>query len=186
MKYLQRVLFTVFGLVLCAAIARADSINNLELSVNRLTACPTGASCFGWAPDSSAISFSLPNSGGTYKFYAVNIGTIPYSNLEITSLRLFLPMTGLNLTCSSSIFANCAVTNPYANTTLVSFSGGKIIPGQYFLLDFGCASGICSWPDGTNVTAVWGTNAPEPGSMALVLTGIGAILARWRLWRIRT
>ena len=124
MKCTRGVLYSAFvGLILFAGVARASSINNLVLSVNSLSSCPTGSFCFGWAPDATSISFSLPNSG--------------------------------------------------------------IIPGQYFLLNFGCASGTCSWPGGTSVTAVWNTNVPEPSSMALVLTGFGAIIARRRPWKTR-
>jgi hypothetical protein len=185
MKCRRGVLSSVFvGLILFAGVARAGSINNLVLSVNSLSGCPSGSFCFGWDPSATAISFSLPNTGGTYQLDAVNAGTFPPSNLQITSLRLFISTTGLSLTCSSNIFANCSVTN-HPNTTLVSLSGGNIPPGQYFSLDFGCASATCSWPGGTNVTARWDTNVPEPSSMALVLGGIGAIVARRRPWKTR-
>jgi hypothetical protein len=185
MKCTRGVLNSAFvGLILFAGVAHASSINSLQLSVNSLSGCPSGSFCFGWDPNATAVSFSLPNTGGTDQLDAVNAGTFPPSNVQITSLRLFISTTGLSLTCSSNIFANCSVTN-HPNTTLVSLSGGNIAPGQYFSLNFGCASGTCSWPGGTNVYAVWGTSVPEPNSMALVLSGIGAIVARRRPWKTR-
>jgi hypothetical protein len=183
MKYSQTVLSLAFvGMIVCAGVARADSINNLELSVDGLSGCPADSFCFHWDPSASAIGFTLPNSDGTYQSYNVSVG----ANLDITSLKLLISVTGLDISCASNIFVNCAVTTPYPDTTVVSLSGGRITPNQYFSLDFGCASGSCSWPGGTSGIAVWGTNVPEPGSMALILTGIGAIAAQRALWKTRS
>ena len=182
MKLPHSVFSAFVGLILCAGMARANPVNNLELSVNSLSGCLGGSFCFGWDPTASAIGFTISSSSGTYQLYAVNTGGLPYRNLEITSLLLVISATGIDITCASNIFANCSVTD-HPHGTWVSFSDGRILPGQYFSLNFGCSSGTCSWPAGTSVTAFSGTNVPEPGSMALILTGIGAILTRRELWK---
>ena len=180
MNYRVRVIALLFvSCFLFVTVVRADSINNLELSVNNLSSCPSSG-CFVWDPTASAISFSLPATGGTFHFAAtLDRRFVDGIGLEITRLNLFVPLIGADITCASSIFANCSVTNQ-PNGTAISFSGGAIYPGENFSLDFGCTSGDCSWPAGTNVTARWATNVPEPGTMALLLTGVAAILVRRR------
>jgi len=184
MKLPHSVFSAFVGLILFAGMARANSINNLELSVNSLSGCPEGSFCFGWDPTASSIGFTISNSGG-YQLYAVNLGGLPYRALQITSLRLFISATGIDITCASNIFANCSVTE-HPHNTWVSFSDGKILPGQYFSLNLGCSSGTCSWPAGTSVSVLSGTNVPEPDSMALIMMGIGAILTRRKLWKTRS
>jgi hypothetical protein len=126
MKYLQSVLsLAFFGLILWTGQARADSVNNLELSVNSLSSCPGDSFCFGWDPSATAIEFVLPNGGGTYQFLAVNDGGSANRYLQITSLKLIISATGLDITCASTIFANCSVTNPHPKTTVVFFSGAR-------------------------------------------------------------
>jgi hypothetical protein len=52
--------------------------------------------------------------------------------------------------------------------------------GQSFSIVFGCESGECDpWPGDLDFTAK--ANVPEPGTMALLFTGIGAIVARRKL-----
>jgi hypothetical protein len=168
------------GCFLLVSVARADSVNNLELSVKSISSCPSSG-CFLWDPTASAIGFSLPSSGGTFQLAAtLELRAVNNIGLEITSLNLSIPLIVANITCASSIFANCSVASK-PNVTKISFSGGTIYPGENFSLNFGCTTGPCDWPASTNVTAYWTTNVPEPGTMALLLMGVGAILVRRRL-----
>ena len=179
MKYPRRVLtFAFVGLVLWAGVVRADSINPLNLSVTPLSVCPPSG-CFIWDPGSTTIGLTLPPGGGTYQLAFTNWA---FRNLDITTLKFFISATLANVSCGSSLFAKCTVTNPYPNSTLIWFSGGNIRPGQDFLLNFGCGSEPCSWPGGVHVRALTGT-VPEPGTLALFLAGIAAILTVGRLWK---
>jgi hypothetical protein len=173
---------TIVALILCAGVVRADSIdlNALNLSITSLSGCPT-SSCFGWDPRASSITLTLPSSG-TLQFATYN-GSLAHS---IRWIAFTVPMSGLNVSCAGTVFASCMVTNPYPNVTRIRFSVGSIAPGQYFSINFGCASGSCSWPSGLRVVAHTGIETPEPGALTLVLTGIAAILTRRKLSSSKT
>jgi hypothetical protein len=176
--------------LLCTVMARADSINNLEFSVTSLSSCPT-TSCFLWDPQASSMEGWLPASGGTFSLdsYLYNDG-LHHPPLEITRLvlRLALPASmAANLTCGGNIFANCTMTS-WPKTTVIILSGGTIYPSETFSLNFGCSNGACSWPGGMVFTANWSVNnkvsatAPEPGTITLLLTGMGALLSQRGRW----
>jgi len=178
MNYLLRVL--AFASVTCfvwSAEARGDSVNSLALSINSLSNCPSSG-CFSWDPTASAIGFSISSNGrtlaATLELHAVNgIG------VDVKGFKIFIPATGLDITCASNIFATCSVDSQY-RATLIVFSGGAIYPNQHFLLDFSCASTApCAWPT-TGVFVRTLTNVPEPGTMTLLLTGVAAILLKRR------
>ncbi|HEV8524100.1 MAG TPA: PEP-CTERM sorting domain-containing protein [Terriglobales bacterium] len=105
------------------------------------------------------------------------------SNLTITA-TLPVPVTTLTFFCGvTGFFAGCNFTPLSTNTIQFFFFGG---PG----INSGCSPGACdeflidiyanqtSWPAGTTFTAV--ANVPEPGTVALVATGLGALVARRR------
>ena len=177
MKYLLRVLaFAFVGCFLVCPEALGDSVNSLALSVNSLSTCPT-AGCFSWDPNASAIGFNISSSGGTLAA-TLHLSTRNGIGLSITGFKIFIPATGLNLTCASNIFSTCSVENQSRSTVIV-FSGGTIYPNQHFLFDFGCTTTTsCAWPTEQEVFARSITNVPEPGTMALLLTGIAAALVR--------
>jgi hypothetical protein len=179
MNYLLRAL--AFGFVSCflwSALARGDSANSLALSIDSLSNCPSSG-CFNWDPSASAIGFNLSSSGGTLAA-SLQLSARNGIGLNITEFKIFIPATGLDITCASNIFSTCAVENQLRSTVVV-FSGGTIYPNQHFLFDFGCAATTpCSWPTEQEVFARTITNVPEPGTMALLLTGVAAILVRRR------
>jgi hypothetical protein len=53
--------------------------------------------------------------------------------------------------------------------------------GASFSIKLGCVDGNC-WPPGLSFTAHAGA-APEPGTIALVVTGLGAIVSRRKQWK---
>jgi hypothetical protein len=56
-----------------------------------------------------------------------------------------------------------------------------ILKGQSFSISFACVQGNC-WPGGLSVGAHAGT-VPEPGTVALMVTGLGAIYSRRKRWK---
>lgn len=179
MKCLLRVVaFAFAGCFLVSPEARGDSINSLAVSVNSLSACPT-AGCFIWDPNASAIGFNVSSTGATLAA-TLQLSTRNGIGLSITEFKIFIPATGLNVSCASDIFSTCSVENQLHSTVIV-FSGGTIYPNQHFLFDFGCtATTSCAWPTEQEVFARSITNVPEPGTIALLLTGVAAALVRRR------
>jgi hypothetical protein len=180
MKYLLRVVaFAFVGCFLVSTKAHSDSVNGLARSVNSLSTCPLGG-CFSWDPNASAVGFNLSSRGGTLAA-TLQLNTRNGIGLSVTEFKIFIPKAGLDITCASNIFSTCSVENQLRSTVVV-FSGGTIHPNQHFLFDFGCAAMTpCSWPTEQQVFTRTITNVPEPGTMALLLTGVAAPLVR-RLW----
>ena len=180
----MKCLFTVVALafVSCFLVspeARGDSVIGLALSVNSLSSCPA-AGCFSWDPSASGIGFNVSSSGATLAA-TLQVSTRNGIGLSITEFKIFIPATGVNVTCASNIFSTCSVENQLHSTVII-FSGGTIYPNQHFLFDFGCAAMMpCSWPAEKQVFARTITSVPEPGTMALLLTGVAATLVK-RLW----
>jgi hypothetical protein len=56
-------------------------------------------------------------------------------------------------------------------------------PGQSFDIRFACVNGNC-WPGGLQFSGHAGT-VPEPGTVALMVTGLGAMFSRRKQWMKR-
>jgi PEP-CTERM motif len=121
------------------------------------------------------FSFTSPVSGS---------GTLFFTNATASSwTKLKLVETGVlasDISCSAPhTFMNCSVaTRNGVTTILLSGVGGKftgIAAGHSFDIRFG------TWPrGGVNFTAA--ANVPEPATLALFITGLGAIATRRRKW----
>ena len=76
----------------------------------------------------------------------------------------------------ASPFTNCAVS---PTAPIVTFSGGPGIPfGDDFSMGFRGFNADTSFV-GSAILSGSGTTVPEPGTLALFVSGIGALLARW-------
>jgi len=53
--------------------------------------------------------------------------------------------------------------------------------GSSFLIGFACVDKNC-WPGGLTFTG-HASSAPEPGTIALMMTGVGAIISRRKRWK---
>lgn len=124
------------------------------------------------------FSFSTPPSG---------IGVLSFTNksgIDWTSLKLVESGTPASaITCITTIFATCNVFSSNGSAVILLRAGGEfsgITNGMSFTIAFSCKNGC--WPGNEGFTAT--ANVPEPGTMALVMTGIGAIITR-RKWLAR-
>ena len=114
---------------------------------------------------------------------------INFSGVDWTNLALMItppdPSTAIGaLSCSSDLFAlnNCSgmVGGPGETLFVLFLQGtGPGIPTEPIDFDPPFAIGFSLFPTGTTVSAA--ANVPEPGTMALFLTGVGALVARRRL-----
>lgn len=124
---------------------------------------------------STHFSFSTPPSGKGFLTFTNHTG------VNWTSLKLIesgVPAGAI--TCLTDLF-HCSVFSSNGNTIiLLTTSGGNfsgITNGMTFQIGFQCKNGC--WPGNEDFTAI--ANVPEPGTIALVLTGIGGIITR-RKW----
>ena len=166
----------VIGMIvgMCAVAAHADSINDPTIIIRDPACQPPGCT-----PVGTSFSFSTP-AGGTGGLFFNNASGADWFNLKLVESGV--PADAIS--CVTDVFSNCSVSTVNGITTiLLSGIGGDfsgIIAGQNFSIVFGCTSGTCDpWPGNLNFTAA--ANVPEPGTMALLLTGIGAIVSRRKL-----
>ena len=144
---------------------------------------------------SNHFSFTLPTTQGSFF-----TGTLQFQNNSgKTWYSLFLTesvVPWFDVTCQTNAFFNYCVpvasskTNP--NQTTIEFLNiepnprSGILNGGVFSLGFKPVHGN-AWPSGTNFDGK--ANAavvPEPASLTLFVSGIGALIARRRLLKSRT
>ena len=149
----------------------------------------------GCTPVAQIFSFQLPGApGGTFSGTLTfqNNSDVTWYNLVLT-VKLTNGLTWQSISCGASSFFNfCQVVPEKKNPNVVEieflnlYGNGKggITPGEIFSFGFSGQGGV-NWPAGT-VFEGHGYNGappsvPEPATMALLLTGAGAIVGRWKL-----
>ena len=160
-------------IAMCAAFAHADSITDPTIIIRDP---PCGQGC---TPVGLNFAFGTP-ADGTGALFFNNASGLDWFSLKLTESGV----DASAITCVTDVFANCSVSTVNSLTTILlsglnsDFTG--IGAGQNFSIVFGCESGECEpWPGDLDFTAR--ANVPEPGTMALLFTGIGAIIARRKL-----
>lgn len=127
---------------------------------------------------STHFSFFTPPSGSGFLTFTNHTG-VNWSSLEL--IESAVPASAI--TCLSDLF-HCNVFSSNGSTIILLTTGaGKfsgITNGMTFQIGFQCKNGC--WPGNERFTAI--ANVPEPGTIALVLTGIGGIISR-RKWLAR-
>ena len=170
----------LFGVVilLCVASANATSIDP-GIIIRDPVGCPSG-SC---VPITGlSFSFGVPSSGfGVLHF--LNASGVTWSSLILTETGV----AAINVTCSSNVYS-CSVVSFGQNGAkiVLTAAGGLpgILNGHSFEVILGCKNADCpGWPGGLEFSAVANSSVPEPGTMALLLTGVGAICSRRKLRR---
>ncbi len=167
----------VLGVVLavCAAAAHAGSITDPSVIIRDPVGCPSHA-CV--TVTGFTFGFSVPSQG---------FGLLNFLNASgATWTSLILTETGVaaaNISCSAPNVFSCAVVAMGTNgAKIVLTATGSLtgIPnGNSFEVLLGCVNENC-WPGGLQVDAA--ANAvPEPGTVALLLTGLGAFFTRRKL-----
>jgi len=185
---ISRLCLLVSLALLCTGLAFADSIPDPKIIIRGvqgggfapLSHCPeTGCTQVGMN-----FEFSVPNHGS---------GTLFFTNASgknWTSLKLI--ETGVPaeaVTCAQSLFLSCTVRTLENGSVEILLSGVKgrhnpragIENGSNFSIGFACVDKNC-WPAGLAFTA-HASSAPEPGTIALMMTGVGAILSRRKRWK---
>lgn len=172
--------------LLCTGLAFADGIQDPKIIIR-------GVSGGGFGPNRGCPPEGCTNVGMNFEFSTPKhgTGTLFFTNASgknWTSLKLIekgVPAEAVS--CAQSLFLSCTVRTLENGSVEILLSGVKghnqrngIQNGSSFSINFGCVSGNC-WPAGLNFTAHAGS-APEPGTIALMLTGAGAIISRRKRW----
>lgn len=183
----------VFSLLLVASVAAfADSIQDPKIIIRGVSggSAPTllnGCPAQGCTHVGTTFTFGVPDSGK---------GTLYFTNASgqnWTSLALFeTGVAASDISCIQNLFLSCSVKTLASGAVEILLSGIKgttnpmtgILNGQSFSINFGCVNGSC-WPGGLDFTARANATVPEPATVALMLTGLGAIVTRRRKWNNR-
>ena len=166
--------FVALAILVAGTAAFADSVADPKIII-RDPVCP-GSGCI---QAQSQFSFQVP-AGGTGGVFFTNVSGNNWFNLKLTETGVPANL----ITCITDVWAKCTVTTAANGVTTIFLNGigpnfPGILAGENFSIVFGCETGRCDpWPAGLQFTAV--SNVPEPGTMALVLTGLGLIVRRKR------
>jgi len=188
MKISRLCLLLVFSLM-CTGLALADGIQDPKIIIHGVSGggfqSPTHCPPSGCTNVGMNFDVTVPKHGSGTEYFTNASGK------NWTSLKLI--ETGVPaeaVTCSQSLFLSCTVKtleNGSVEILLAGVAGHKlnakngILNGQSFSIGFACVNGNC-WPGGMTIHAQAGS-APEPGTIALMLTGFGAIVSRRKSWK---
>lgn len=166
-----RISLVLIAVAVLATAASATSSLDPTIII-RDPACPTP----GCVAVGQNFTFGVPSSGFGTLFFT-NASGVNWNNLKLTETGVAANVIG----CTTTAFANCTVSTLNGITTIFlsginqNFAG--IVAGENFSIVLGCVSDTC-WPGGLDFTAT--ANVPEPGTMALLITGLGGIISRRR------
>ena len=181
----------VLVLVVGSAMAFADGINDPKIIIQSASSAsiPLG-SCEGCKNVGLNFTFGVP-AGGTGNLFFTNASGVNWTSLTLVEIGHQIPAIDIN--CSSTLFMSCTATNLKNGNVVIVLSGIKgsdnpdrgIGNGQSFSIGFACAGGC--WPKtGLNFGGHANTTTvPEPGTIALMVTGLGAMVSRRKLWKNR-
>lgn len=177
-----RAVLVLMTVLACAAAALASSSTDPKVIIKD-PVCPTTV-C---TPVGANFTFGVPSSG---------TGTLFFSNAsgkDWTTLRLIesgIPASAVS--CQTNAFANCTLGTLSNGKTFVFLSGvggsfKGLQNGAAFSISFACVNSNC-WPGGLDFRGTANlpsATAPEPTTVALLLTGLGGIVTRrkWLQWR---
>jgi hypothetical protein len=188
---ISQICAVVLLLVAGSVMAFADSTNDPKVIIKGVSGNVIGSV--------DGCEFTCASFFFNFKTPASGSGTLDFTNnTDVTWTSLTLVERGNNptiyqITCSASaFFTNClkAVTGQGTggHPELIFTGGTGIAPGENFALAFSCVKGVC-WPGGLSfggyANTPNGVTVPEPGTIALMVTGLGALVSRRKQWKNR-
>jgi hypothetical protein len=185
----------VFAVVLLLAVgsvmAFADGINDPRIVVHGVAGGNALVNCANCVGVGMNFSFGVPKGGSGTLFFTNDSGE------NWTSLALVEKgEPAADIKCSSYLFESCTTKTLKNGAVEILLAGVKsgalnqeigIRAGQSFSITFSCVNKSC-WPGGLTFTAHANPHAgtvPEPGTIALMVTGLGAMISRRKLWKNR-
>jgi hypothetical protein len=184
---ISRLCALVLLCVLGSALAFADSMTDPKIIIHGANGnSPLNCGPKGCQQVGINFTFKTPVNGkGTLFFTNV-------SGKNWTSLSLIeTGVPAADISCKQTLFLSCTATTLKNGSVEILLSGVRhglnprngILAGQSFAIGFACVDKSC-WPGGATFVGHAGT-APEPGTVALMVTGLGAIISRRKKWMTR-
>jgi hypothetical protein len=178
-------------LVMGSAMAFADGINDPKVIIKG--AMGGGNLQQGHCPNCVDVgltfNFTVPPSGSGTLFFT-NTSGVNWTSLELIETGV----PAADVKCSSSLFSSCTTTTLRNGSVEILLSGvnGRaentdrgILNGQSFSITFSCVKGSC-WTGGMGFSGhANATSVPEPGTIALMMTGLGGLVSRRKMWKNR-
>jgi hypothetical protein len=179
----------ILMLVVVSAVAFADPLTDPKVIIKGAGALPDGhcPQCVGVGAN---FSFSVPPSGSGNLFFTNQSG------FDWNSLTLIEKgVAAVDITCHSQLFSSCTTKTLQDGSVEILLTNNskslwkdKGIPrGANFQISFSCVKGSC-WPGGLTFNGHGSnstTGTPEPATLGLMITGIGALVSRRKLWKNR-
>ncbi len=178
-------------LVVASAMTFADGIHDPKIVIHGVNGgngplehCPPA----GCVNVGTHFNFNAPKSGSGQVFFTNTSGK------NWTSLTLVESgVPAADISCVQTLFLNCSTKTLKNGSVEILLSGVKggtnprngILNGQSFAIQFSCVNNSC-WPGGTGFTGTANASTvPEPGTVALMMTGLGALVSRRKQWLSR-
>lgn len=175
-------------LVVASVMAFAGPINDPQVIIHgagNSAVCPVGG-CTGVGLD---FSFKIP-AGGSGTLYFTNDSGQNWNSLTLVEKGV----PAVDIKCHSSLFASCTTETLKSGaveillSTYADWTNHGIQNGQSFAITFACVKESC-WTGGMKIGGYANQSqlltTPEPGTMALVATGLAGMISRRKLWKNR-
>jgi hypothetical protein len=174
-----------------SVMAFADGINDPKIIIQSAsgTSTPLGP-CGGCTNVGMNFTFGVP-AGGTGKLFFTNTSGVNWTSLTLVEQGHKVP--AIDISCHSNLFLSCTAKDLKNGNVAIVLSGIKgshntdlgILNGKSFSISFSCVGTNC-WPGGLDFSGHANTTSvPEPATIALMVTGLGAMVSRRRKWTNR-
>lgn len=174
-------------LVVGSVMAFADGINDPKIVIHAIASgggnapagCPKCVDITGLA-----FTFQIPKSGTGGLFFTNDTGS---NWTSLTLIETGEPAS--DISCHALMFMHCStktLTNGSVEIFMSGVKGGLnpktgITNGESFAIAFGCVGESC-WTNGGSLVHATAGTVPEPGTVALMVTGLAAIGSRRKMW----
>jgi hypothetical protein len=135
------------------------------------------------------FGFKVPE-GGSGSLFFTNTSGVNWTSLTLVEKGV----PAADIKCSSNLFASCTTKTLRNGSVEIVLSGVKsgalnkdagIRNGQSFSIAFSCVKQSC-WPGGLSFNGHANAGAvPEPGTIALMVTGMVGMVSRRKMWKNR-
>jgi hypothetical protein len=171
-------------LVVGSAMAFGDGINDPKIIIHGVNSGDSPDGCPKCVDVGVTFGFNIPKFGKGTLFFTNTSGK------NWTSLALIEtgePAEDIN--CTQTLFLHCSTKTLKNGSVEILLSGVKaglnprtgIANGQSFAMTFQCSNGC--WVNGGSSAMGHAGTVPEPGTVALLVTGLGAIVSRRKRWK---
>jgi hypothetical protein len=190
---ISRVCVLFLLVIVGSAVAFGTSVNDPKIIIrgvngsglSTLTHCPPE----GCRNVGLNFNFSVP-AGGKGTLFFTNASGQNWTSL--TLIEHGHQVLATDISCQTSLFLSCttkALQNGDVAIVLSGVKGGLnpqkgIASGQSFSIKFACVGTSC-WPGGLDFSAHANATIPEPGTVVLMVTGLGALVSRRKKWKNR-